>query len=765
MAVPLSPQLSRRAALAGVATALTGTAGCVGTAQQLFEPAQGPQVSLEIKTLPTDSDPYSIEIARRLKTALETVGINAPLTVLPPSEFTDQVLTTHEFDIYVGQFPYSRQPDPDALYSLFRSSFGTGRGWQNPFGYINYRADQLLDSQRQTTDRGGAIADLQAILGRTQPVTPIIAPESPTGVRTDRFSDWEETAPTDPYNLLRVTPPADDDEQRLRLATSNGRITADRNPIAAGFSRDTALTELVYDSLLITTDTDRIEWLAQEITWHGGTDGEPLKATVRLREWPQWHDGRFLSAADVAFTYRFLTDTSLGGARSAQPSPRYYDRATLVSTTRVTDRHELTIEFTTPTRAVAERALTVPILPRHIWRDRTDVVDAETGGGLTTTALQTTNSSPVGSGPLQFDTATPGQEATFTRFEPHFLWRDTEQVTIDPAGAAGSTAATRSQDTMTADSDGQSSPNKTIGEGTANATNQSIARSATANRSTDGVDNVRFPNATVVNEPIETDTGSNNTGSSTTSTAPANGSKPAVTNESSISVDNSSNVAVDNGSNASVDNGSTAPIDNGSDISVDNESVLNGTTPRDDRLITVDIDPAPLPDGYDDTPPFEAVTVEVAPSDNTVVELLRTGAVDATRGPLGTDILDQIDALADGSVMASRSHAVYHLGYNTRSRPLRNPHFRRVIARLIDREAILTGVFDGNGTPVTDFLSAGRDESPWLPDGLRWDGEHPELPFFGADGSLDVGAAKAAFRELGYAYSTEAELIDPQRSE
>jgi len=759
MAVPPSPQLSRRAALAGLATALTGTAGCVGTAQQLFEPARGPQVSLEIKTLPTDSDPYGIEIARRLKNALETVGIDAPLTALPPSEFTDQVLTEHDFDIYVGQFPYHRQPDPDTLRALFRSSFGTDRGWQNPFGYINYRADQLLDRQRQAEDRFGAIADLQAVLARTQPATPIVAPEEPTGVRTDRFTNWQETAPTDPYNLLEVTPPADG-EQQLRLATTDGRITADRNPIAARFSRDTALTELVYDSLLITTDSGRLEWLAREITWSGGADGEPLTATVTLRDWPGWHDGRFLSAADVAFTYRFLTDTSLGGAQSAQPSPRYHDRAELVSTTNVTDRHELTIEFTTPSRAVAERALTVPILPRHIWRERAEVVDAETGGGLTTTALQTANSSPIGSGPLQFDSATPGQEATFTRFEPHFLWRDTEQITINPEPTTDSTAANRSQNTTTAGSDGQSQTNETIGGMSANTTNQS----KTANRSTDGVANVRFPKATVVDEPIEPNAIPNGTGSNTSTTAPPDGSTQAVANGSNVAADNGSSVPV-NDSNVSVGNGSNTPVDNGSNVPIDAESIPNGTTPRDDRPVTVDIDPAPLPEGYDDTPPFAGLTVEVAPSDNTVVELLRSGAVDATRGPLGVDVLDRIDTVADGSVMASRSHAVYHLGYNTRSRPLRNPHFRRVIARLIDREAILTSVFDDNGTPATDFLSAGRDESPWLPAELQWDGEYAELPFFGADGSLDVGAAKAAFRELGYTYSTDGELIDPQRSE
>ena len=60
MAAPPSPQLSRRVTLAGLTTALIGTVGCVGTAQQLCEPTRGPQMPLEIKTLSTDSDPYGV---------------------------------------------------------------------------------------------------------------------------------------------------------------------------------------------------------------------------------------------------------------------------------------------------------------------------------------------------------------------------------------------------------------------------------------------------------------------------------------------------------------------------------------------------------------------------------------------------------------------------------------------------------------------------------------------------------------------------------
>jgi peptide/nickel transport system substrate-binding protein len=127
-------------------------------------------------------------------------------------------------------------------------------------------------------------------------------------------------------------------------------------------------------------------------------------------------------------------------------------------------------------------------------------------------------------------------------------------------------------------------------------------------------------------------------------------------------------------------------------------------------------------------------------------------------------VIGDIETLADSEIITSRSNAVYHLGFDTRSRPLRNPHFRRVIARFLDREAIVASVFDGNGAPATDLLSAGRTASSWLPTALQWRGEHPEVPFFGTDGDLDVEAATAALRELGYEYSTDGDLIDPERT-
>jgi|GEM_PF-3843983 hypothetical protein len=112
----------------------------------------------------------------------------------------------------------------------------------------------------------------------------------------------------------------------------------------------------------------------------------------------------------------------------------------------------------------------------------------------------------------------------------------------------------------------------------ANTTNQS----KTANRSTDGVANVRFPKATVVDEPIEPNAVPNGTGSNTSTTTPPDGSTQTVANGSNVAADNGSSVPV-NDSNVSVGNGSNTPVDNGSNVPIDAESIPNGTTPRVDR--------------------------------------------------------------------------------------------------------------------------------------------------------------------------------------
>lgn len=116
------------------------------------------------------------------------------------------------------------------------------------------------------------------------------------------------------------------------------------------------LLTLVYDTLTW-RDADGVPqpWLARSVRRsHGGR-----RVTVRLRPGVRWQDGRPLTAADVAFTYRLL-------ARRFEPrfTPELSELARVRATSRLTVRFELR----GPGLGFEGLALPdVPILPEHLW--------------------------------------------------------------------------------------------------------------------------------------------------------------------------------------------------------------------------------------------------------------------------------------------------------------------------------------------------------------------------------------------------------------
>ena len=652
--------VSRRGLLAGMAASAGATAGCLGRLRETLGGSGTTQVSLEIKTLPVDSDPFAVPIARSLIENLNAVGIDAGLQVMDVSQLSQQVLLNHDFDIYVGQFPAARPPDPDALYPMFRSTFATELGWQNPFGFANLRCDDLLDAQRTTgaKDRQQPVTELQRFLARTQPMTPLVAPEIVTGVRTDRFTNWDPDdrdpdsgGPVHPHNLLRLEG-VDGAPRTLRLATVDDRLSANRNPISAAYQQQESLLDLVYDGLALDTGTEYVPWLARDVTWRE----DPPTVEVDLREGLQWHDGRQLSAYDVGFTYEFLRDTSLGGAIRPIPTERFRGRISLVEDVTVESAHELTLTLSETSRAVARRALTVPILPAHIWRDRTAIERPPGRAGGTTAALTSNNAAAIGSGPLRFESA-EGGEVVFSRFEPHFLWRSATTPTESLNGTAPSNG-----------------------------------------------------------------------------TAPRNGTDRSTDADPSTGIVPSTDTAAPRLTDTAV---STPP--NGTDLSA------SGTF-------------APPPETYGGLPAFDTVVVRTVSSDASAAELITAGDADATLSKLSQDAIAQVEGSQDAEPVSYGSNAFYHLGFNTRRQPLRNPNVRRLIARLVDKSRLAAEAFGGNGDPVASPLAA----TEWLADDLAWDDEadaDPEVPFLGTDGELAVERARERFRDIGYEYNVDNQLI------
>lgn len=413
------PPRRRRTFLAGAAGALAATSGCVGEIRNLAGRSQTNPLSLSIATVPASEDPYAVRIANRLADNLATSGIDTIVDPVRSDVLFRDVLINHDFDIYVARYP--SQGDPDELRSMLYSKYAEEAGWQNPFGFSDLTFDELLDEQRRVPerDRIESIHEIQRYISREQPFTVVCFPDYIGAVRNDRFGSWTAsglTDSTDYFQLDRV-----DSETTLRVLLRNTRITRNRNPIAVEYRDQGQIIELLYDPLIRRPSgmMDYVNWLAEEIVWN---DGMTLSAIIRLRETP-WHDGERVSAQDVAFTYEFLRDTSLGEFDTPVPTPWRRGRISLIESADVASDRHVRIDFTTRNRSIARRALTVPILPEHVWRERTD--PAELAGvelaGQTTEALIDSNETPIGSGPLRFVDAEPDQSLSLEVFPEHFL--------------------------------------------------------------------------------------------------------------------------------------------------------------------------------------------------------------------------------------------------------------------------------------------------------------------------------------------------------
>lgn len=425
MHVKSSPECTptRRSLLGGAATVLGSTAGCLRNARTVVGRDRPQQLSLEIRTMPADSDPNAIRIARDLADNLTAVGIDARINTLTEAELYRQVLLNQNFDLYVGQLPETTTVDPDGLYPLLHSKYGSEPGWQNPFGFADPDIDESLSRQRTTdgTVRWEIVATLQQQIARTQPFISVAFPDELSAVRESRFTGWEYTRPTEPVNLLSLSH-VSSEPPTLRLITTDSRLTENRNPIAAEFRRHGSLLDLIYAPLARPIDDELEPWLAREWETLENTD-ETLTARVVLRDGLTWHDGESVTAEDVAFTYRFLADTSLGRAESPIPTSRFRGRSSLVESVQPVADGSLEITFTTGSFEVGKRALTVPLLPEHVWSEQTGPA---TIAGIevndeTTEALVWGNPEPIGCGQLQFLEATMGESVRFDRVDEHPL--------------------------------------------------------------------------------------------------------------------------------------------------------------------------------------------------------------------------------------------------------------------------------------------------------------------------------------------------------
>ncbi len=442
-------RISRRSVLAaGTAGLVAGTAGCVNQVQSMVssDSSTDDDTSLRIITVPADNDRQAVQIARELEGNLEALDFNVSLDLRSNTEFQRSVMLDHDFDMYVGTLP--TQPDPDFLYEMLHSSYKSETGHQNPFRFEDITTmDGLLTDQRESEETEAILEDLLVQIAREMPFVPICIPEGQRAVRPE-IDLWDRHHPHSRLAYFGT----DETPTELTSLIMDSRPTRNVNPFSTEHRNHGTYIDLLYDSLAIDTAlidadderiTERFEeantvtpWLAESIEW------DESELTVRIREDCQFHDGEPVTAEDIKFTYDFLADTSGGLADSPLPATNYRRHASTVESVTVVDddgnedqngadqpSYEATITFET-NRTVAERALLVPIIPKHVWGPEEgalaelDEDEIPIRQGRWSLLGSDDEELIVGSGPFRYEDNTERDSLTLERFDEHFTQED-----------------------------------------------------------------------------------------------------------------------------------------------------------------------------------------------------------------------------------------------------------------------------------------------------------------------------------------------------
>lgn len=409
---PSSGRHPRRAFLAAVGTGATlSVSGCT----ELFTEVSswGDQLSVTITTVPDDDDRQSNGIFKHLESSLQAAGIDVTPDLRTTAQFEEKVLIDQEFDIFVGRYPGI--PQPDGLYELFHSTFAYEPGWQNPYGVTNIDLDERLEALRHATgtDRTAAIESVFDSFIDTKPFVPICAPSTYYAVNRDQFTGWDRQSFRTRLGYVDLDPV--DGVDRFDGRVTDARPLQNQNPLAVNYRHTGAITSLLYDSLATRSGDGLSPWMARDWEWRDG------RLTATLRSDLTCHDGESLTADDVAFTFEFLADLSLGRADSPVPAPRFRRETSMVSSATAID--DETVECTVDASSeVATSVLTVPILPEHVWRPLVDELDEETASTATWLREELMNEeiSRVGTGPYRFEGWMEGDQLTLARFDEHF---------------------------------------------------------------------------------------------------------------------------------------------------------------------------------------------------------------------------------------------------------------------------------------------------------------------------------------------------------
>jgi len=334
-----------------------------------------------------DWDTISVDAGDVIEQMLRQIGIRMKAIPISDEVLYDNLDLEHTYEVYEMSHGYA--PYPAHLYTRFHSDEiidygGNYHGWSNP------AFDALIDQANAETDfdtRKELLWQAQALIAEDLPYIPLFTSDDVHAIR----KEWTGYVcmPGGIFNwfnrLTSINLQHEDMEYGADFIMAYPSYIRHYNPIMASDGRSLLVMSMVFDPLVSYDDEMNIvPWLATD--WEISTDG--LTLTFNIVDNAKWHDGEDLTAEDVKFTIDFYKE---------QEAP--YDTALMsrIDSVETDGDYTVILHMTEPYAWVLYDLEDVPIIPKHIWQDKT------WDWAMHPDAM------PIGSGPFKWDSYLDGE--------------------------------------------------------------------------------------------------------------------------------------------------------------------------------------------------------------------------------------------------------------------------------------------------------------------------------------------------------------------
>jgi len=305
-------------------------------------------------------DPMRIRMAQMISGWFKEIGIPCKAAPTEHGTMIDLVVYQHKFDMVC--WTYGWWPPWDPISLLYHSSQDYPGGWNDP-GYKNKTWDKLIDEILTAP----TMEKLKELIWKFQewhmqeiPDYPLFERYIIDAYRVVKLEGWlpmKGTGVINFWTLLNLHEKGKKFGGEIRIPVLKEPKTLNPYKITSGW--DSFVIGLIYDTLL-KEDLNRnlIPWMAKEYKVENLPNGTQI-ITFYLHENITWHDGKPVTAEDVAFTLNYFKEKK---APMFEPYLKNMIRAVAV------DKYTVKVYFNiTAAINLYNVGVLIYIIPKHIW--------------------------------------------------------------------------------------------------------------------------------------------------------------------------------------------------------------------------------------------------------------------------------------------------------------------------------------------------------------------------------------------------------------